>query len=157
MRSTPVGFRCPECAPKQKAALAEDLLVTKGIIAANVIVFVIGLVLQNTGAFQLGGFSASNDLVANGALATDLVAQGEWWRLFTSGFLHAGLLHVGLNMFFVWSFGGLLEPALGRLRFGLLYLVGILGGSVGAMVLSSPNVYTVGASARRLRCWAPHW
>ena len=42
MRSTPVGFRCPECAPTSRFALADDLLVTKAIVAINVIVFLVG-------------------------------------------------------------------------------------------------------------------
>ncbi len=157
MRSTPVGFRCPECAPKQKAALAEDLLVTKGIIAANIIVFVIGLVLQNAGGFQINGVSAGNDLVANGALATDLVAQGEWWRLFTSGFLHAGLLHVGLNMFFVWSLAGSWS-----LRWAVCALACSTSWASSAARSARwrcrrPTCTPWVPRARRLRCWAPHW
>ena len=68
------------------------------------------------------------------------------WRLLTSVFAHSGIVHIGLNMFFVYAFGGLLEPALGRVRFALLYLAGIIGGSIGAMALSAPTVMTVGAS-----------
>lgn len=148
MRSTPVGFRCPECAPQRSFALADDLLVTKAIIAINVAVFVVGILMQvsNGAAPGIMGVGGGNELIAKGALVTFLVDQGDWWRIFTSGFLHAGLLHIGLNMFFVWSFGGLLEPALGRVRFALLYTVGIIGGAIGAMLLSAANVTTVGAS-----------
>ncbi len=148
MRSTPVGFRCPECAPTSSFALADDLLVTKAIVAVNVLVFLVGIAMQVKNGAQVGfmGFGGGDELVAKGALVTLLVDQGEWWRIFTSGFLHAGLFHIGLNMFFVYSFGGLLEPALGRIRFALLYAVGIIGGSIGAMALSAPNTFTVGAS-----------
>ena len=148
MRSTPVGFRCPECAPTSSFVLADDLLVTKAIVALNVLVFLVGIGLQvgNGAAPGIMGVGGGNELINRGALVTNLVEQGEWWRIFTSGFLHAGLLHIGLNMFFVWSFGGLLEPALGRVRFALLYTIGIIGGAIGAMLLSAPNVATVGAS-----------
>lgn len=149
MRSTPVGFRCPQCAPTSSFALRDDLLVTKGIIAINVVVFALGLILQMTDGAAPGimGAGSGNPLITEGQLVTFQVAQnGEWWRIFTSGFLHAGLLHIGLNMYFIYAFGGLLEPALGRLRFALLYVVGILGGAIGAMLLSPANSATVGAS-----------
>lgn len=147
MRSTPVGFRCPECAPTSNFALADDLLVTKAIMAANVVVFLVGMVLGLSEGGSVGMMGYSGDpLLADGGLVTNFVANGDWWRIFSSGFLHAGLLHIGLNMFFVWSFGGLLEPALGRLRFALMYAVGIIGGAIGAMLLSGPMTLTVGAS-----------
>ncbi|MFT4034651.1 MAG: rhomboid family intramembrane serine protease [Patulibacter sp.] len=148
MRSTPVGFRCPDCAPTSNFVLADDLLVTKVIVALNVIVFLVGVVIQVSNGVSVGitGSSGRDELLTNGGLAALPVADGEWWRVFTSGFLHAGLLHIGLNMFFVYSFGGLLEPALGRVRYALLYAVGILGGAIGALALSSANVLTVGAS-----------
>ncbi|MEH3055132.1 MAG: rhomboid family intramembrane serine protease [Patulibacter minatonensis] len=148
MRSTPVGFRCPECAPTSSFALADDLIVTKTIIFVNVVVFIVGLGLQMSdgGTLQAFGSDVTREPMKSGALVTFLVQQGEWWRIFTSGFLHSGFLHIALNMFFVWSFGGLLEPALGRVRYLLLYVVGIIGGAVGAMLLSAPNVATVGAS-----------
>lgn len=147
MRSTPVGFRCPECAPTSSFALADDLLVTKAIVGINVLVFAIGLIMQ-LGSGSMSGLTGagSGDLTTHGQLVTFQVAQGDWWRVFTSGFLHAGLLHLSFNMFFIWAFGGLLEPALGHLRFALLYVVGIIGGAIGAMLMSPANVATVGAS-----------
>jgi membrane associated rhomboid family serine protease len=73
------------------------------------------------------------------------VAHGEWWRLFTSAFLHYGILHLGLNMLALYWFGPLLEQMLGSLRFALLYVAAGLAGSAGALWLS-PNDITVGAS-----------
>ena len=69
----------------------------------------------------------------------------EYYRLITSGFLHAGVLHLAFNMFALWQIGNMLEPALGRLRFGLLYAGGLLGGSLGVMVAGNLGL-TVGAS-----------
>jgi membrane associated rhomboid family serine protease len=63
----------------------------------------------------------------------------------TSAFLHAGLIHLLLNMLMLWWFGGPLESFLGRGRFVGLYLVSALAGSAGALVVS-PTVLTVGAS-----------
>lgn len=166
MRDSPVGYRCPDCAPQRKFAIADDLLVTRSIIGINIAVFVLGIVLQLIdGAMGNVLTSGGSTLTRDGALVVSQcsegivqagqlirctnevgVANGEWWRLITSGFLHSGLLHIGFNMYFIWMFGQLLEPALGRLRFGLLYFVSLLGGSIGAMLYSDPQTLTVGAS-----------
>jgi membrane associated rhomboid family serine protease len=74
-----------------------------------------------------------------------LVAQGDWWRLITSAFLHYGPIHLGLNMFFLYLIGTPVEQYLGRARFLLVYLVSGLAGSAGALVFS-PLSPTVGAS-----------
>ncbi len=162
MRDSPMGYRCPDCAPQRKFALADDLMVTKAIIGINIAVFVVGFLLAGTSGNPLT--SSGSSLTTEGALVvsrcvegftqggnlicTDQigVAEGEWYRLITSGFLHSGLLHIAFNMYFIWMFGQLLEPSLGRLRFGLLYFVSLLGGSIGAMLYSGPQTLTVGAS-----------
>ena len=68
-----------------------------------------------------------------------------WYRLVTSGFLHFGIVHIGLNMFFLWVLGPMLEPALGRVRFILLYLASLLGGSLGVILLDKGGI-SAGAS-----------
>lgn len=147
MTPTPVGMRCPECA-KQKTkvrtsrdiARGEGMVLTQVLIGLNVLAFVAQL---GAGA---GGLRGTNGTVyAEGVLFGPLVADGEIWRLVTGGFLHAGLLHIGLNMFLLYQLGQLLEPALGRARFGVLYAAGLLGGSLGVM-LTAPDSPTLGAS-----------
>ena len=59
---------------------------------------------------------------------------------------HFGFLHIGFNMYLLWILGQMLEPSLGKLRFGAIYFTSLLTGSFGAILLSSPNSYTVGAS-----------
>jgi membrane associated rhomboid family serine protease len=97
----------------------------------------------------LGSRSGGNgyyDLV----LAAGPVANGDIWRAFTGGFLHAqgtfGFLHIGFNMYLLWILGQMLEPSLGKLRFGAIYFTSLLTGAFGAILLSSPGSYTVGAS-----------
>lgn len=73
----------------------------------------------------------------------------EPWRMITTAFLHAGLLHLAVNMIALWVVGPFLEKALGRWRFLALYLLSALGGSVAVVVLtpiSQWGVPTVGAS-----------
>ncbi len=73
------------------------------------------------------------------------VADGEWWRLLTAGFLHGGLFHLALNMYALYFLGRMLEPALGHVRFGAIYFASLLAGSFGAVLLS-PETPVVGAS-----------
>jgi membrane associated rhomboid family serine protease len=146
MTPTPVGMRCPECARERTrvrtvATLTEEPVVTYVLIALNVAAFVGSLAAGGAVASRGGG-----SVIDNGALFGPAIAdQHEYWRLFTGAFLHAGLLHIGFNMYLLWILGGLLEPAIGRVRFAALYLVSLLGGSFGALLVS-PDSHTVGAS-----------
>jgi len=144
MTSTPVGMRCPECARQKTkvrtaATLTSPPQLTYVLIALNVTAFV---ALMASG----GGFNGtSGSVFLNGALNAPDVASGEWWRIVSAGFLHAGILHLAFNMYFLYFLGTLLEPAIGKVRFGLIYVVSLVGGSIGALLLS-PNAFTVGAS-----------
>jgi len=97
------------------------------------------------GSTVLTNGGAINGRELDMALSQYFIDNGEWYRLISSGFLHYGLLHVGMNMFLLWQLGQLLEPALGRGRFALLHFAAMLGGSAGALALS-PNALTGGAS-----------
>ena len=63
--------------------------------------------------------------------------------LFTSSLVHYGFIHILFNMLILWQVGMVLEPGAGKARFTMLYVVSVLGGSAGALVLS-PNAFTVG-------------
>jgi len=144
MTATPVGMRCPECSRQKTkvrtaATIRRDPTLTYVLIAINVIAF---LAMSGGG----GGFDGRGGTVYdNGALYGPLVADGEWWRIVSSGFLHAGILHLAFNMYFLYFLGNLMEPEIGRLRFAAIYFVSLLGGSFGALLIS-PNAVTVGAS-----------
>jgi membrane associated rhomboid family serine protease len=69
----------------------------------------------------------------------------EYWRLVTTGFLHASLFHVAFNMVFIWFIGRSLEPAIGSARLVVAYGASLLCGSLGVLLLE-PNAFTVGAS-----------
>jgi membrane associated rhomboid family serine protease len=85
------------------------------------------------------------DLESRLALFGPAVADGEWYRMLTSGFVHYGLLHIAFNMLLLYRFGELLEDALGPTRFVALYTTALLCGSFGALLLS-PDARTAGAS-----------
>lgn len=146
MTATSVGMRCPDCAgqrTKVRSArtLSADPTLSHVLIGLNVAVFLGGAL---SGASATGG-SFGGSLISDGAVFGPAIDAGEWWRLLTAGFLHAGLFHLFFNMFALWILGGLLEPAIGRLRFALVYFVSLLAGSFGALLLS-PDAVTVGAS-----------
>ena len=144
MTPTPVGMRCPECSRQKTkvrtaATIRRDPQLTYVLIALNVIAF---LAMSASG----GGLDGrGGTLYENGALYGPLVADGEWWRIISAGFLHAGLLHLAFNMYFLWFLGTMLEPEIGKLRFAAIYFVSMLGGSLGALLVS-PEAVTVGAS-----------
>jgi membrane associated rhomboid family serine protease len=149
MTPTPVGMRCPECA-SQKTRVVRNPTGTPGagatpatyaLIAINVVIFLVEL------ANGAGGLSAgpASSFFRDFALFGPSVAEGEWYRLVTSGFLHVSIIHIGFNMFLLLVLGRLLEPALGTPRFLVLYFASLLAGSFGALVVE-PNALTVGAS-----------
>lgn len=145
--AAPVGSHCFECVAADRFPLRERVrrwnatsgaVVTKGLIALNLGVFVI--TAATGGAFGRGGH-----LQARLALFGPALAAGEWYRLVSSGFVHYGLLHVAFNMLVLYRFGEMLEASLGRLRMLALYVASLLAGSLGAVLLS-PLALTAGAS-----------
>jgi membrane associated rhomboid family serine protease len=146
MTTTPVGMRCPECARQRTKARTvgstDEPVLTYILIGINVAV-ALGAFLSGANA-TTGGVGASQ-LLDDGSVSRQAIANHEYWRLITAGFLHAGLFHLAFNMLALYILGGLLEPAVGRLRFGLIYFVSLLAGSFGALLLA-PNEPTVGAS-----------
>ncbi|MEY3561706.1 MAG: hypothetical protein RL068_858 [Actinomycetota bacterium] len=100
------------------------------------------------GLIWLGQISPLGYLFTNQFFFAPLFAPFEPWRMLTSGFVHDwnGPWHILLNSYAIWIFGRQLEPLLGQLRFLLLYLTSIIGGSVAVLWLSDPAVPVVGAS-----------
>jgi len=74
------------------------------------------------------------------------VESGQYERLLTAAFLHAGFLHLGSNMLALFIVGAPLERAIGSARFSTIYLTSALGGSLLALALAPPTTLGVGAS-----------
>lgn len=144
-----VGVRCPECAGrptgvarlKPRAVARGTAYVTIALIAINVVVFGLQIATDPGGV----GTGLGGSVSSGGWLYGPDVASGDWWRIVTSGFLHAGIVHLGFNMVALWILGSRFEAYIGPLRFGLIYAAAVLWGSAGALLLS-PNAQTVGAS-----------
>jgi membrane associated rhomboid family serine protease len=130
-------------------------IVTEALIGLNVAALFACLVTG--GSISGGGGSISDkgyllgygvDYIATprGYMARTLgVAVGQWYRIFTGGFLHAGLLHLAMNMLLLYLIGSQLESLLGRARYLALYVACLVAGSFGVLLVS-PTAPTVGAS-----------
>jgi membrane associated rhomboid family serine protease len=149
MTPTPVGMRCPECS-RQRTQVRTSAAITRGETPlATYVIIGICVALQlgemASGANAAAGGLGGSSLIQNFALFGPSVADGEVYRLLSAGFLHSGLFHLLVNMFSLWVLGTMLEPGIGRLRFVLIYLVSLLAGSFGALIVT-PHAVTVGAS-----------
>ncbi|MFD9389854.1 rhomboid family intramembrane serine protease [Streptomyces sp. NPDC060000] len=162
MVSASVGFQCPTCvregsgtghAPSASrprtlaggAVAADPHLVTKILIGLNLAAFLVQQALGDsfTDRFDLIGRAI---MPALGLGEIQGVAEGQWYRLLTSMFLHASYIHILSNMLSLWWIGGPLEAALGRVRYLALYLVSGLAGSALTYLLAEPNQASLGAS-----------
>jgi membrane associated rhomboid family serine protease len=142
MTVTPVGMRCPECARqgtrvRTMRSTTDEPTLTYILIGVNVLAGIGSLYGGNVG-------TEGGSLTDAWALSRADVADGEYWRLLTNGFVHVGLFHLAFNMLALWILGSLLEPALGRLRFALVYFVSLLCGSLGVLLLTDAS--SAGAS-----------
>jgi membrane associated rhomboid family serine protease len=149
MTSTPVGMRCPECARQTTkvrvgqgafSSSAGKMPATIALIGINVIVFLVELAGGGAGSLNGGG-----TVIHDAGLRGPEVAGGDWWRVISGGFLHAGFLHLLLNMYVLYIAGSILEPGIGTPRFLGIYFVSLIAGSLGALLVD-PNSLTVGAS-----------
>lgn len=144
MRSASVGHHCPECTKSgaQQVYRAGDLgsqpVVTFAIMGLCVLAF---LAQTATGGSSTRTGTVTRDFILFGPL----IANGEWWRAASGGFLHSGIFHIGFNMYALYLFGPMLEKALGKVRFVLIYLGGLAGGSLGVVAFNFDSP-TLGAS-----------
>ncbi len=146
-----IGSQCRDCLKQSRPAAtvrardwnaAQGALVTKVLVAINVAVFLL-VGIQDPNAFS--GRLTRDGLLFDLGLNRVFIADGEWWRLITAGFIHFGLIHLAFNMFALWNLGQMLEPITGRIEYVLLYFAALLAGSAGALVVGG-NGITGGAS-----------
>jgi membrane associated rhomboid family serine protease len=157
MTPTPVGMRCPACAGERTKVKtmrgrsawlrgrSSSPVVTQALIAINVIVF-FAETATGSSLGGVGGSGAVGTLYQKGALFGPYISVlHQYYRLLTYGFLHDGILHIAFNMWFLFILGPMLETAIGRVNFVVVYFVSLLAGSFGALLLT-PLDPTVGAS-----------
>lgn len=120
--------------------------VTLTIIGICVALFGIDTVL--TGGATLTGGLMRGELGPLGTanlINAVMVAQGEWWRIFTSAFFHLGLIHLAFNMYVLYLYGQIAERMYGPIEYAAIYLLAAAGGSV-LTILAAPAQFAAGAS-----------
>ena len=110
-----------------------------GVVGLNILVYAVGVIIALT-----KGNDASNEFFFAFAKDNQAVAAGEYYRLLTAMFLHAGVLHLGLNQIALWQLAPEVEGVMGYATFLTIYFFSGLGGSVCSLLLS--DVVSVGAS-----------
>jgi membrane associated rhomboid family serine protease len=153
MHQASVGFHCPDCVKqgRQKVVRGNAAFgrapsstpLTFALIAVNVVVFLVQL---TRGDLIIQGINFGNKVLNDyGLYASAISDHGEWYRIITSAFLHANIIHLLLNMWALFVFGPIVERSIGRVQFGIVYASALIAGSAGALLLS-PDKLTVGAS-----------
>lgn len=112
--------------------------VTSGLMIINIIVFIM-MTLS-------GGSENIENLIRFGANSKILVAEGEWWRLFTASFIHIGFFHILFNMYFFYSLGPVFERLFGSMNFLIIYLIAGIFGNLLSFAFGSPYTVSAGAS-----------
>jgi membrane associated rhomboid family serine protease len=149
-----VGFQCPECVTEGRKTVRPartmyggsvrrgGLDATRVLIGVNVVAFILTAV-SGAGVLAGNGTSSAYDRFA---LRPAEVANGEWYRLITSMFMHFGILHIAFNMWALLVIGTPLEQMLGRLRYLVLYFLSGLGGGLLSMAFGPIGETAAGAS-----------
>lgn len=114
--------------------------VTKALITINIVVFVMMYLVGGDGLSIL-----PNTLFNFGALFKPAVLNGEYYRLFTSGFLHADFFHILLNMYALNIIGPQLESFFGKNKFLFIYFGSLFMGNLMSMLFITNNI-SIGAS-----------
>jgi len=163
MRDAAVGFQCPNCVhegAKQtrsgRTAYGGELsknpaLTSMTLIGINAFVWLLALTSGGSHGSVVRQLSLWRETVTldprNGQPYTvDGVADGAYWQLLTSAFVHVEPWHIGFNMLALWFLGPQLELAIGRARFIALYVGSALAGSTMVYWFTPIYTYTLGAS-----------
>ena len=129
-------------------------MATRVLLGLNGLAYLYSIVLSGSargitsldhGLLVDGGLFARAVLSDGGTGRLIGVDVGEYYRLVTASFLHDGIFHVAFNMYILWILGQMVEAGFGKARFLSLYVVSMLGGSFGVLLVS-PYAPTVGAS-----------
>ncbi|WP_082941861.1 rhomboid family intramembrane serine protease [Mycolicibacterium peregrinum] len=146
MRSAAVGHQCVECVNEGARSVRAERTQFGGVARAGAPILTYALIAVNVVMFVLQ--MASGDRVTEELTlwAPGIAVYDQYYRLVTSAFLHYGVMHLLFNMWALYVVGPPLEQWLGRLRYGALYALSALGGSVLVYLLTPVNVPTAGAS-----------
>lgn len=145
MVSAPVGWQCQKClrgAPIVRSM--RDISSGGAFSLTNAKPYATYTII----AICVAAFVAqqATDIGDRGDISAAGVDHGELWRLVTSGFLHVDPMHLLFNVTGLLMLGNTVEGRLGRVRFLGLYILSLVGGSIGVMLVQAPTAPAVGAS-----------
>jgi membrane associated rhomboid family serine protease len=140
-----VGQRCPRCvgdSGRQQTIDARTVIGRRRSLPP----VTLAIVVITVGAYLLGGGSVGSALFDLLAQSKELVAAGEWWRIFGAALLHSGLAHIFFNMYALYVLGPQVERSVGAGSFLALYLAAAGMGGVFAQLFTPGQFVAVGAS-----------
>lgn len=106
-------------------------LLTYALLAAIISIYIVQYLIDQT-----GDPTQVNPLLNWGVLDYGRVLlDGEWYRLLSAMFLHLSPIHIFFNAYALWRFGSFVEMTFGHLRFGLIYFLGGLSGSLASLII----------------------
>lgn len=152
MIQAPVGFQCPECVEEARKEfrsgpgrrLRGGASATAVLLVAILAMYVVEVLMGGPGSLLQG--PDQQTLFDLGAMQPLAIADGQYWRLFSAMFLHAGLLHIGFNAYALWLFGRGIEGSLGRTWFLVTYFVSGFVASAASYAFGPVTALGVGAS-----------
>ena len=139
-RPAPVGIQCVDCVREGQKSMRMPRTQFGAKVSPDgrpVVTMAIIVICAAVWLLQLVSRQVSAELAF-----VPVLGDTEPWRFLTAAFAHSPgqPLHILFNMYALWVLGQYLEPMLGRLRFAILYLVSAIGGSVGYLWLTSPQI-----------------
>ena len=129
---------------ESKSKIAEKIfsfkkpIVTYSLIFICILVFILMYVLGN-------GSTDNYTLLIFGANVDTLTKNGDYYRLFTSMFLHIGILHLLCNMYSLYIIGKEVENVFGKVKYLIIYLLSGIAGSILSLAFNH-NTICAGAS-----------
>jgi membrane associated rhomboid family serine protease len=143
VRAAAVGQKCVDCARPESGS---RVITARQIRRTSSAPVTLSILMICAVVFLLQSSSLVGDLlIGYGAQINSAVQAGQWWRLFTSAFLHASFMHIVFNMWALWVFGPELERRAGSIPFAVLYLSSAVAGGAMFFLLGSQGP-AVGAS-----------
>lgn len=112
--------------------------VTRALLIINIAVFAIMTLT--------GGSQNTANLMRFGAVHKGLIANGQWWRLFTASFIHIGFAHILFNMYFLYQLGPVFERLYGSRNFLIIYILAGIMGNLLTFAFGGDNTVSAGAS-----------
>lgn len=145
----PVGMRAVDrrvAAAGMAGFLEGDRFLTNLLLLINIGLF-IGTLMYSSDNRHISMDPSADALIAfGGKYGYYIVYGGQWWRLITAGFLHGGILHIGMNMWVLYDLGPRVDAVFGNWRYIVIYIVSTVTGYL-ASLYWAPAVLSIGASA----------